>query len=271
MKLLVPLDGSRLSDGVVSHVRRLFHGQRGACEAHLLHVIGTQHPPPETRAGMRMHLGALARLLEADGLRTVLRIVSGDPVEQILEAIVDERIDLVAMATHGRSGLRRWTRGSVAERVLRSCPVTVLLVNPKGLVLTDDEPRYHRLVLALDEEGLAAGALDEAAALANGADAQLTLLLPEAVDRAVVRRDLEGREISVARVLPLHGSPDRAILAHAREHGADLLIVSGPPRSPLSAWPLDPAVEAITRRAPCPVLLLRANASAPAPTAPAAK
>ncbi len=261
MKILVPLDGSRLSDGVVSHVRRLLHGQRGACEAHLLHVIDAEHRP-EARAEMRMHLAALARVLEADGLRTVLRIVAGEPVTGILEAVVDERIDLVAMATHGRSGLRRWTRGSVAERVLRSCPVTVLLVNPKGLVLTNDEPRYQRIVLALDEEGLAAGALGQAATLAGGADAQLTLLLPGEVDRAVVRRDLEERGVSVTRVLPLQGGPDRAVLAHASEHGAALLIINCPPRSPLTAWPLDPAVEEITRRAPCPVVLLRANAPA---------
>ena len=39
MKILVPLDGSRLSDSVVSHVRRLFHGQRGACEALQRHVV----------------------------------------------------------------------------------------------------------------------------------------------------------------------------------------------------------------------------------------
>lgn len=262
MKVLVPLDGSRLSDAVVSHVRRLLHGRPspGACEVHLLHVLDVEHPPIAARAEMRMHLGALARVLEADGLRTVLRVVPGDPVAQVLEAVVDDRIDLVAMATHGRSGLRRWARGSVAERVLRACPVTVLLVNPQGLALTDDEPRYRRVVLALDERGLAAGALDEAAALIARPDLELTLLLPGATDRAAVRRDLEGRGLSVARVLPLVGPPGRAIVAHATEHGADLLVLSGAPRSSLSEWPLERVVEVVARKAPCPVLLLRASA-----------
>jgi hypothetical protein len=151
-------------------------------------------------------------------------------------------------------------RGSVAERVLRACPVTVLLVNPKGLALTDDEPRYRRVVLALDEQGLAAGGLDEAAALIARADVELSLLLPESIDRAAVRRDLEGRGLAVARVLPLAGSPGRAIVAHATEHGADLLVLSGGPRSPLSEWPLERVVEVVAREAPCPVLLLRAGA-----------
>lgn len=259
MKVLVPLDGSRLSDAVVSHVRRLLHGQRGSCEAHLLHVIDPEHPRAEAGAEMRLHLGALARVLEADGLRTVLRVVAGEPVAKIIEAAVDDHIDLVAMATHGRSGLGRWARGSVAERVLRSCPVAVLLVNPKGLHLADDELRYREIVVALDEQGLAAGALERAAAMLTGDDARLTLLMPEAVDRARVRRDVERFGLTVARVLPTHGAPAGAILAHAREHGTDLLMLSDAPRSQLSAWPLDPAVEAVARRSPCPVLFLRAT------------
>lgn len=225
--------------------------------AHLLHVIDPEHPRAEARAEMRLRLGALARVLEADGLRTVLRVVAGEPVAKIVEAVNDDRIDLVAMATHGRSGLRRWVRASVAERVLRGCPVPVLLVTPKGLLLTDDEPRYRKIVVALDEQGLAAGALDQTAAMLKGEDAELTLLLPDEADLINVRRDTERCGLAVAQVLPIGRAPADAILAHAREHETDLLVLSGAPRSPLSAWPLEPVVEAVARRAPCPVLFLR--------------
>lgn len=262
MKILVPLDGSRLSDAVVSHVRRLFHGQREACEAHLLHVTEPASRPG-TRGEMRMHLAALARVLEADGLRTLLRVVSGDPVAEILETVVDDHIDLVAMATHGTGGTRPIGWGSVAECVVRACPVAVLLVNPAGLVLHDDETQYRRVVLALDERGLVPGAVEQAAALAAGAGAELTVLLNKATDPTTAHRELERLGVPAARVVPLHGPPARAILAQAREREADLLALSGRPRSPLAPWPLDRVIEAVARTAPCPVLFLRASAPAP--------
>ncbi|MBI3943040.1 MAG: universal stress protein [Chloroflexi bacterium] len=69
----------------------------------------------------------------------------GDPAEEILAFIRDEEVDLVAMTTHGRSGLSRLLYGSVASEVLRKAPIPVLLLRP-----IDDpsalEPESQRLV-----------------------------------------------------------------------------------------------------------------------------
>jgi nucleotide-binding universal stress UspA family protein len=56
--------------------------------------------------------------------------VAGDASEQILSYVEDQKIDLIIMGTHGRKGMDKIIFGSVAERVVKSSPVPVLVVNP---------------------------------------------------------------------------------------------------------------------------------------------
>ena len=58
------------------------------------------------------------------------RVLSGDPVQEILRTIDSEGIDLVIMGTHGRKGLEHVFFGSVAENVVKKSPVPVLTINP---------------------------------------------------------------------------------------------------------------------------------------------
>jgi len=58
------------------------------------------------------------------------RILSGDPVQEILRTIDSEGIDLVIMGTHGRKGLEHVFFGSVAENVVKMSPAPVLTINP---------------------------------------------------------------------------------------------------------------------------------------------
>jgi nucleotide-binding universal stress UspA family protein len=55
----------------------------------------------------------------------------GGVADAILEFAEANRIDLIAMCTHGRTGLARWTLGSVADRVLRARSTPLLLVRAK--------------------------------------------------------------------------------------------------------------------------------------------
>jgi nucleotide-binding universal stress UspA family protein len=56
------------------------------------------------------------------------RVLAGDPAEEIINAVDNEKIDLVIMASHGYSGIKRWAFGSVAEKVAASSSVPVLTV-----------------------------------------------------------------------------------------------------------------------------------------------
>jgi nucleotide-binding universal stress UspA family protein len=57
---------------------------------------------------------------------------TGDPFENIIDVAEDHRIDLIVLATHGRTGLRRLLIGNVAEKVVRHAPCPVLTVKPRG-------------------------------------------------------------------------------------------------------------------------------------------
>ena len=68
-----------------------------------------------------------------DHLAKVRYLVStGVPFEKILDAAEDHRIDLIVLATHGRTGIKRLIIGNVAERVVRHAPCPVLTVKPRA-------------------------------------------------------------------------------------------------------------------------------------------
>jgi nucleotide-binding universal stress UspA family protein len=76
----------------------------------------------------RAHLGHIAAGLAAEGVPADPAVRAGDPAHEIVAEAADRGADLIAMATHGRSGLTRAFLGSVAERVVATSPVPVLLV-----------------------------------------------------------------------------------------------------------------------------------------------
>ena len=76
----------------------------------------------------RAYLGRLADELGSRGIRTSIDVRRGHPVREILAGAQDAGADLIAMTTHGRSGLGRLLFGSVAEAVLREAEIPVFLM-----------------------------------------------------------------------------------------------------------------------------------------------
>jgi nucleotide-binding universal stress UspA family protein len=79
-------------------------------------------------AEKRLYEFADENFKEHPGTKT--QVVAGDPSEEILNYITAHQIDLVVMGTHGRKGIDKVIFGSVAERVVKSSPVPVMVVNP---------------------------------------------------------------------------------------------------------------------------------------------
>jgi nucleotide-binding universal stress UspA family protein len=174
LKVLIPLDGSAFSNGVVSHIVRLLRP-----EAHhlvLLRVadepIGVIGKPPRPfmvntltmpeyataldlelahhpiyasqqratdNAALRCGLQATARELEDQGYTVEMEVRFGDPAEEIISFARDEHVDLIAIGTHGRTGLRRVALGSVTAEVLRTTTVPVLVVRLVEPLVVDEE------------------------------------------------------------------------------------------------------------------------------------
>jgi nucleotide-binding universal stress UspA family protein len=163
-KVLIPLDDSEFSQKIIPYVRNLLNPAKH--ELILFHVapapqgiLGAPAVPaadswpwpmyPTYRDAKRASHpiyadqvwgGTLAaiegrfrphvRKLEAAGFAVATVVRHGDAVELILETVKERKVDLVAMTTHGRTGLSRLIHGSVAGEVLRRALVPVLLLRP---------------------------------------------------------------------------------------------------------------------------------------------
>lgn len=136
-RILVPTDGSENSEDAVAHAVDIA-GQYGA-EIHALYVINTgavASPEPAFReefiATGREHgehaVSAVEAAAAAADVPVATAVIQGTPYEEILDYADEHGIDLIVMGTHGRTGLRHFLLGSVAERVIRHAPVPVLLV-----------------------------------------------------------------------------------------------------------------------------------------------
>lgn len=79
----------------------------------------------------RQALSEVAHELKLKGFDSQIEVTVGDPTELILQRADDGDIDIIAMATHGRSGLSRMVMGSVAEKVMHRASVPVLLLRPQ--------------------------------------------------------------------------------------------------------------------------------------------
>jgi len=268
MNVLVPLDGSDLSDSILAHVQTARRDEEG--EVHLVRVI--EEADQEEAAA---HLEECKAQLEACGLTVQTLILHGRPDEQILQTLEAGDYELVCMATHGRSGLDRWIRGSVAERVLRGAPTPVFLANPQGISL----PAVARILVPLDGSRLAGKALTLAGPLASKADAELVLLhvdvpganpsvhpVPEVATRKAQERAeaaLEGAKAKLeakgarVRVVGRYGAPADQIMQAIEAETIDLVAMSSHGRTGLSRWRFGSVAEKVLRQCRCPVLVWR--------------
>ena len=141
-RVLVTLDGSRESEQILPHAIAL--GQPGCTEMRLLRVVSPRvpiiYPAPriETRRSDDLeqqaltYLGGIATDLEPNRVRVTVDVITHlNPAMAVLEYAKRESIDLIAMATHGRGGVRRMLLGSVADKVLRGAMTPMLLLRPE--------------------------------------------------------------------------------------------------------------------------------------------
>jgi nucleotide-binding universal stress UspA family protein len=132
-KVLVPLDGSKLAEKILPRVEKMVKFCRG--EVHLLKVVMSYHIDPAEEKEEREHLRKEARdylnkvsvRLKKRGLKATPLVVEGKDAVQICDFARKNKFDLIAMSTHGRSGLSRWALGSVADKVLHCSSVPVML------------------------------------------------------------------------------------------------------------------------------------------------
>jgi len=178
-KMLIPLDGSELAEVVFSYAIEL--AGRLDLEIKLLLVASTALGDfvPMHKAYIEQAAGIIQRRIKEvrerfgvqpdNGLPGVHgEVAMGYPAEEILRYADENNIDLILMATHGRSGVRRWTMGNVADKVLRASKIPVLLIRAGVTGETPYDKWPKRTIIApLDGSELAESVLPHVEALAK--------------------------------------------------------------------------------------------------------
>ncbi len=151
-RIVVPLDGSKIAEGVLPHAIGLAKAHHA--ELALVRAVDPRSALPSGYALPEGPAQALQRTMERDaqayltsiaaglseqGIRVVTAVASGPPAESIGAWATAHDADLIALMSHGLGRSARWVFGSVADRLLQSSPVPILVVRATQQVLESQE------------------------------------------------------------------------------------------------------------------------------------
>lgn len=148
-RVLVPLDSSDFGEAALPHAEEL--ARMSGAEILLVHVVTPQHYEitlaesrsihlsklsqeylEHAKAAANDYLGSIVKSLSANNIAARAFVEVGSPADRIIFRAKEEHVDLIALSTRGRSGIGLTVMGSVANKVVHSADIPVLLVKPKG-------------------------------------------------------------------------------------------------------------------------------------------
>ncbi len=199
--ILVPLDGSELARTALPYAQML--ASTFSAHIHLLRVLSSTDQEdlfisPSSalykrtsalgvnkerthriwtmlRQQAEADLQTQAALLREAGFEVLVDIRVGSPAETIVKITEHESVNMIVMATHGYSGLRRWALGSVTDKVVRATTTPVFVIRG-NTIDTAVVPKIKRIMVPVDGSSLSRQALPCALEMAVHAGAELLLL-----------------------------------------------------------------------------------------------
>ena len=149
-RILVPLDGSKIGEAAVPNVEGLVVRMAPATkiEVILLQVVSTLTYNVLTESGTAQlplseedmslikkkameYLESVAAGMRSRGIDVRTIVKAGHPAEEIVNVAHEVDANVIAMSTHGLSGLKRWALGSVADKVLHASDIPVFIIRAK--------------------------------------------------------------------------------------------------------------------------------------------
>jgi nucleotide-binding universal stress UspA family protein len=301
--ILVPLDGSRLAAQAVPYATALAHAFDARIT--LLAVIepaphrGPMPHPDATEIDARRiatsmaYLESMAAAIRAPDRTVIAAVRHGNPAPAIIAHAEAAGCDLIAMVSHGRTGLNRPRMGSVAQHVARHAGVPTLVVRATGETRPSaDGVTITSVTVTLDGSALAEEALPLGTAIARRLAVPLTLLRVIPTHMQFVTTGWEGAYSDPATE-ETEGEAERDTAAYldaiaAREPGSEIDIRTRWQRSPANEadedlvaclardptglavvashgrggvlrWVLGSTAEYLVERGPCPILIVRAG------------
>ncbi len=144
-KIMVPLDGSELAECVFPHLEAFIMAFSlkevllvrvveplsisSALQASEMDIIQKNESDREFQA--REYLNQVPGRISSSGVDLRSEVIVGTVADSLIDLARKEAIDLILMATHGRSGITRWVMGSVADKILHSAKIPVLMIRAR--------------------------------------------------------------------------------------------------------------------------------------------
>ena len=283
-KILVPLDGSHLAEQILRHVYTLAAISEAGVELLWVNDSEVFERPPHS--GKEYLERAAAKYLKAS-FPIEYREIDGNPATVIVRHALAEPSCLIAMATHGMSGIQRWLLGSVVSKVLQTAVNPILLIRPTRGPDSTTPIELKTVIVPLDGSGLAEKALRHAVPLAKQMKMEVQLIrvytLPSdayvVADGIIAQGPAQYREKfhkeaetyldgkaqelraeGLEQVLPmvLEGDPAGEIIDLANTTPNSLIAMSTHGRSGIGRWVLGSVAEKVVQHSRDPVLLIRA-------------
>jgi nucleotide-binding universal stress UspA family protein len=298
-QILVPLDGSALAERALSCAAMLAK----ALPADLVLFRAVSISPDYEILGHTLHnveahmerldaeandyLGQVAGRLRTAGVAVHTVVRRGPAAEAIVDYAEQMDIQQIVMSTHGYSGISRWRHGSVAERVLQSAGVPVLMICATGGEAMSQEPMTcQRILVPLDGSDRAEQVLPPAVSVARALDAEIVLfrvpiahvsggsyasdwyvplegtfesanhIAEKYLNRVADELRVQGVRVSTGTQM---GGVADAILEYADANKIDLIAMCTHGRTGLARWTLGSVADRVLRASSLPLLLVRAR------------
>jgi nucleotide-binding universal stress UspA family protein len=299
-KILVPFDGSQISEAILPYAR--FLGDQLKLAVELIHVIDTEMPLSASAADQ----GRYQEFISAEGASSMAylkniatsfaastqvdcRVEHGKPAEVIVDKAAGNSRTLIAMTTHGRSGINRWWLGSVADKVLHAAANPLLLVRGGDQTPAHGAGMLKRVLVPLDGSPLAETVIPYAAELAQKIGFEIILMRVFGVPVPVFAEDygpyveelwnqveaeaekyldekaqqLQAQGLSRIAKVATAGFAAEKIIDSARERADCLVAMCTHGRSGMNRWVMGSVTDRVVRHCGDPVLIVRAPSSAP--------
>ena len=308
-RVLVPLDGSAMALQALPYAKVI--AKATGAQIELLRAMsgfprelvgevsqryleaGPAYPPSaevwtnlqeSMRSDAISYLETIAVPLREEGLTVTIAVSENDPEDAIITAADQEAETLIAISTHGRSGIGRWMLGSVTDKVVRHAahPTLIIRAHEGGAPTT---PQLKRVILPLDGSEVSRIALPLAVDLAKSLGIGITVLrsispmsygdsfadyAPSMYEdlTAEIEKDVQESLSKEAQVIRGMGIPDvaehavdgyagTAILDATGDEGDNIVVMATHGRSGVGRWVLGSVADRVVRHSPGPVLVVR--------------
>jgi nucleotide-binding universal stress UspA family protein len=275
-KLLIATDGSEFSKSAVSGAINL--AKRCSSKLFAISVVKTGHEfndlVPQVIEGLEQeaseHLESVKNMAFQEGIdcAAIVRL-SEDPYEEIVDLAKKNKVNVIIVGTHGRTGVKRLMMGSVTAKVIGHAPCNVLVVPLNASV------ECRNILIATDGSEFSDAAAFEAIGIAKRCGSSLIVLsvaysdkeitLPEDREEIILAKDtvkkiteLSEKEGIKAEGIVVQGKEYEGIIRTAKQKHADLIVVGSHGRTGIERLLMGSVTERVIGHAESAVLVVKA-------------